>query len=399
MRVVFLTAAGPWSGAEVHTVNLATALAKRGHDVVIAELGRSRYAEHSRALPCPVIHLDVGCGTTQGDPLRRLGFRSWLQLLTPLAGDIGILIKGNYELGSFGMEAAARLRFSRYLVIEHLHVPLGRSRRGEHLWGLVRGLGLWRFRKQFSGYVRSLMPHKIICVSKAVARTLKNDYCYRSSKLVAVHSGVDTELFTPNPHYRGISRGTWGIPETALVFGTLGRLSAMKNQSQLINAFSQLCKSLGERDLRLIIVGEGPLRSSLEALAYSKGVGERIVFAGFTTNPERVLPAFDVFCFPSTTGESLGIALLEAMSCGCAPIAADTGGIPEILNNQHLGWLIRSGDESALVSAMLQCTELDHESLKKIAANARERVVSSFNSVERWSEYVSVIESESHEAG
>jgi glycosyltransferase involved in cell wall biosynthesis len=229
-------------------------------------------------------------------------------------------------------------------------------------------------------------------VSHAVASTLDKDYGYPPSKLVAVHSGVDTDLFAPSPHIRELAREAWGIPETAFVFGTLGRLSPMKNLGQLVNAFSKLCECHCERDIRLVIVGDGPLRSSLETLVNSTGVRERVVFGGFSATPQSIYPAFDVFCFPSTTGEALGIALLEAMACGCPPIAAAVGGVPEILNDPRFGWLIRSGDENALLSAMRLAAELDDKTLQQIGANARERVLGSFEAVDRWEELVSVIE-------
>jgi glycosyltransferase involved in cell wall biosynthesis len=365
---------------------------KKGHEVFIVELGRHRYAEFPHLVPCPVLHLDHGPVISGGVPLGGLGFRSWLRHFGSLAGDVGILVKGNFELGNLALEAAASLRFRRYLVIEHIHAPLSGRATGRHFNGLVPGIGLWWFRKKFSGYLRSIFPHKVICVSHAVAATLRKDYHYPPSKLVVAHSGVNTSIFAPSPLLRDLARKDWGVPETAFVFGTLGRLSPMKNHRQLINAFSQLCKSNGERDIRLVIVGDGPLRSSLEGLAHSTGVRKRVVFGGFTENPERILQAFDVFCFPSTTGESLGIALLEAMSCGCPPIAADTGGVPEILNDPRLGWLIRSGDESDLLSAMRHAAGLDKETLHQLGANARERVLSCFEAEDRWGELVAVIE-------
>jgi glycosyltransferase involved in cell wall biosynthesis len=166
----------------------------------------------------------------------------------------------------------------------------------------------------------------------------------------------------------------------------------MKNHGQLLNAFSRLCESDGNADPRLVIVGEGPLRDALESQASAKGVRQRVVFAGFSAEPQLVCPGFDVFCFPSTTGESLGIALLEAMSCGCPPIAAAVGGVPEILNDLSLGWLIPPGDENELLSAMRAAMNLDRDALQRTGTKARERVVRDFSAVERWAELVTAVE-------
>ncbi len=390
MRVLLFTAANAWSGVEVHTLCLASALKEKGHDVVIVELGRRRYAEVVQPLPCQVLHLDLGSGAADGIQLEALGVRSWLRLFGSLEGDVAILVKGNFLFGGLALEAAARRHFRRLLVLEHMQCPLSERRTGRHLGGLVPGLGLWWYREKLRGYLRSVFPQKVVCVSHAVASTLQKDYGYPPSKLVVVHSGVDTERFAPSLKLRGLAREAWEIPGTAFVFGTLGRLSPMKNLGQLINAFSQLCHCTGGRDVRLVIVGDGPLRPSLEAQALSTGVQERVVFGGFSETPESIYPAFDVFCFPSA-GEALGIALIEAMSCGCPPIAAAVGGVPEILNEPGLGWLILSGDENALFSAMRNAIGLESKMLQQIGTNARERVLGSFHAGDRWSELVAVI--------
>ena len=392
MRVLLLTAGSSWSGVEVHTVGLARALGKTGHDVAIVELGRELYANAPQRLPCPAVHLRLGPGAAGEIPLESLSFWDWKREFSALHADVAISVKGTFHFGSLAMEAAARRCFPCFLVMEHYHEPLG-SRAPARFSGMrLPSLGLWWYRRKLAGFLRSIFPHRVVCVSEALASTLRDDYGYPASKLVVAHSGVDTNVFAPSPTARNKAREAWGIPEQALVFGTLGRLSPMKNHGQLINAFSRLCESGDNTDLRLVIVGEGPLRASLESLAASKGVRQRVVFAGFSAEPQRVCPGFDVFCFPSTTGESLGIAMLEAMSCGCPPIAAAVGGVPEILNDPSVGWLIPPGDENALLSAMRAALDLDRSTLWQKGSSARERIVSDFNAVDRWAELATAVE-------
>lgn len=392
MRIVLLTAANTWSGVEIHTLHLARTLGERGHHVTIVELGRRIYAAATQQLPCPVLNLDLGAGTTKDISLDSLGINSWRKIFAHLSAEVAVLIKGTFKFGNLAMEAAGRCHFPRFLVIEHLHAPLKPRTKGFHFKGLQPTLGLWWYRQKLSGYLRSISPHKVICVSHAVADTLRIDYGYPPSKLIVAHSGVDTTQFVSSSLKRRQARASWAIPETAFVFGTLGRLSPMKNHKQLISAFSQLCSSQKGSDFRLVIIGEGPLLATLETLARSTGVKDRVIFAGFSKTPQNLIPAFDVFCFPSTTGESLGIALLEAMSCECPPIAAAVGGVPEILNDKRLGWLIRSGDENDLLVSMRQAAEIDVQALRQLGINARERVLSSFDAVDRWTELATMIE-------
>lgn len=391
MRVLLLTAAGPWSGVEVHTLGLAEALKARGHEPVIVELGRDRYAHGPRPPPCEVLCLPLR-GTTDGSvPLESLSFGDWRRVFAGLQGEVAISIKGTFKFGSLSMEAAARQRFPCFLAIEHLHAPLDSRPRLSFAGGVPR-LGLWWHRQSLSGYLRSLFPHQAISVSEAVAATLRDDYHYPPAKVAVARSGVDTALFAPSIEARNQFRQAFDIPRDAFVFGAVGRLSPMKNHGQLIAAFARVCGAAGRPDLYLVIAGDGPLRAALQSQAEAAGMANRVRFTGFSAEPHRVCPAFDVFCFPSTTGESLGIALLEAMACGCPVVAASVGGVPEILTDPGAGWLIRSGDQGELEAAMGRALCLDPVALRQMGDRARELVVQNFSAPERWREFVDVVE-------
>lgn len=391
MRVLLLTAAGPWSGVEVHTLGLAEALKDRGHEPVIVELGRDRYAHGPRPPPCEVIRVPLGGSPEVPVPLESLSFGAWRRAFAGLRGDVAISIKGTFKFGSLRMEAAARLRFPCFLAIEHLHAPLD-PRPPLSFDGGVPHLGLWWYRQSLSGYLRSLFPHQAISVSEAVAATLREDYHYPPAKVVVARSGVDTALFTPSPEARRRFREAFDIPQGAFVFGAVGRLSPMKNHRQLMSAFARLCTATGRSDLYLVIAGDGPLRPALESQATADGIARRVRLTGFAAEPQAVCPAFDVFCFPSTTGESLGIALLEAMACGCPVVAASVGGVPEILDRPGAGWLIRSGDQGELEAAMGQALDLDPPVLRRMGERARDLVVRKFSAQERWRDFVDVVE-------
>jgi len=398
MRVLLLTAAGPWSGVEVHTLGLARALEDRGHEPVIVELGRDRYGSGPHPPACQVLRLPLR-GTTDGSvALESLSYAEWRRAFADLRADVAISIKGTFKFGSLAMEAAARRHFPCFLAIEHLHAPLDRRPALSFAGGKPR-LGLWWYRQSLSGYLRSLFPHQAICVSAAVAATLRDDYHYPPAKVAVARSGVDTALFAPSTEARQEFRRAWRLPADAFVYGAVGRLSPMKNHGQLIGAFARLCRGSGRPDLYLVIAGDGPLRATLEAQAAAEGVGERVRFTGFASQTHRVCPAFDVFCFPSTTGESLGIALLEAMACGCPAVAASVGGVPEILTDPGAGWLVPCADALALEAAMAGALALGPDGLAVMGARARDLVVRDFAAGDRWRDFVDVVEQASQRAG
>ncbi|AMN47445.1 hypothetical protein ACG33_10115 [Steroidobacter denitrificans] len=388
-RIVLLTAAATWSGVEVHTLGLARALRKHGHDVVIVELGRDIYSASSGPESSKIVRVDIG-----NEPINALSsssFLTWVKLFRRIDCDIAISIKGTFKFGSLSMEAAALWCFKKFMVIEHMQAPLGKRTHTRYLGGLIPSVGLWWYRGRLAGYLRSIAPQKIICVSHAAALTLREDYRYPPAKLVTAHNGVDTDVFLPDAAARTRSRQKWNIPDDAFVFGSVGRLSPMKNHVQLVRAFHRLCTDGIPRDLRLVIVGEGPERDSIEMMIRSLRLEDKVTLGGFSASPEAIVPAFDVFCLSSLPGESLPLSLLEAMSCRIPAIASTVGGIPEVLSNESLGWLIPPGDDNALLNAMRKAAIHPPVLLEQMGTNARQEVQNRFRASEKWAELVEII--------
>ena len=388
-RVALLTSAATWSGVEVHTLGLARALREHGCDVVIVELGRDVYSTSSGLESNEIIRIGIGDRPTEA--LSSLSFFAWVKLFRTIDCDIAVSVKGTFKFGSLSMEAAALWCFKKFMVIEHMQAPLGKRTPTRHLGGLIPSIGLWWYRGRLAGHLRSISPQRVICVSHAAAATLLDDYAYPPEKLVTAHNGVDTGVFVPDAVARTQARQRWNIPDGALVFGSVGRLSPMKNHVQLVRAFHRLCSGGNLRDLRLIIIGEGPQRDAIEMMIRSLRLEDKVTLTGFSARPEAIIPAFDVFCLPSLPGESLPLSLLEAMSCQVPAIASTVGGIPEVLDNESLGWLIPPADDNALLDAMRKAATQSPVLLEQMGINARREVRRRFQASDKWAELVEII--------
>src|SRR5262249_6196332 len=128
----------------------------------------------------------------------------------------------------------------------------------------------------------------------------------------------------------------------------LGRLAPQKNPQLLLSAFALAAGSTPW--LRLLFVGEGPLRPELERLASSLDVSDRIVWCGWVDAAEA-LPAFDIFALPSCW-ESLSYAVLEAMASGLPVVATDAGGTMELIKDREAGYVVPAEDIGGFADAL-----------------------------------------------
>jgi glycosyltransferase involved in cell wall biosynthesis len=138
-----------------------------------------------------------------------------------------------------------------------------------------------------------------------------------------------------------------------LCIGTLAGLRPEKNLSRLIRAFAAV---RARWPARLVLVGEGPKRAELQALAEQLGVATDVEFTGYLSNPGDRLKDFDLFALSSDT-EQLPMALLEAMALGLPVVATRVGDLEALLSEVSSGSLCDPDDEAfkqALCTAVEQ---------------------------------------------
>ena len=134
----------------------------------------------------------------------------------------------------------------------------------------------------------------------------------------------------------------WG--EGSTVIGTVCALRPEKGLGTLMKAFRKL--RAASPGVKLAIVGSGPMRAELEA-----GADADCHFEPAVGNVAPWLRTMDVFVLPSLS-EALSNALMEAMGCGCCPVASDTGGNPELIEDGKTGLLFPVGDAEALAERL-----------------------------------------------
>ncbi len=181
-------------------------------------------------------------------------------------------------------------------------------------------------------------------VAKALARRMG----LAEGQPVLVPRSVNTDIFRP-PLERELQRGVLGIDGAEVVIGTVGPLAEHKRQAWLLEAAAAL---LAEGiNVRLLVVGDGPDRERLEALAAELNLGNRCRFTGFVGDMPAMLSAMDLYVH--TAGdEGVPVAALEAMAFGLPVVAADEGAIGELLQDSQTGVLFRPGGAADLADRL-----------------------------------------------
>lgn len=199
-----------------------------------------------------------------------------------------------------------------------------------------------------------------IPLSKALEGYLIRDIGVKRRKISTICNGVDIERFHPavTPDSRRVLPvGFIGGESPPMVIGTVGRLEAVKDQMTLARAFvgvlRQLPEGIERRRLRLVIVGDGSLRSAIQSYLTEAGVEALVWMPGNRDDVAACLQALDVFVLPSL-GEGISNTILEAMATGLPIVATDVGGNAELVAEGKNGFLTPRGVPRVMADRLLR---------------------------------------------
>lgn len=216
----------------------------------------------------------------------------------------------------------------------------------------------------------------------AVSKDL-DDYLERAIGIPArrrslIANGVDTDIFRPADNTPPAVPGCPFQPGQHWLFGTVGRLQTVKNQPFLARAFVRLLKEHPEAAarMRLIIIGEGPLRAEVEQILRDGDASQYAWLPGARNDIPDILRMLDCFVLPSQA-EGTSCTLQEAMASGLHCIATAVGGTPKLIADGQTGNLIAADDEPALVEQLHQAFT-DPERSHRLGATARQTALNSF---------------------
>ncbi|MGI9611734.1 MAG: glycosyltransferase [Acidimicrobiales bacterium] len=188
-----------------------------------------------------------------------------------------------------------------------------------------------------------------IAVSQTVAETVDPIIPWRRPPVEVVHHGTNlssVRVFGKSERQR--RRAQLGITDDRTVIGVVGNLTPKKDHQTLLRA---IAGDGPTARATVVVIGLGPLRGELEALATELGIADRTIFLGSRDDVFDLLPLFDLFCL-SSRFEGFPIALIEAMASGLPCVTTAVGGIPEIVEDGYNGLLVAPGAPDELRVAL-----------------------------------------------
>lgn len=211
-------------------------------------------------------------------------------------------------------------------------------------------------------------------VSQCVQQSIASLVVRPTSDFLVIYNPVDTSVFQPRPDMRAAIRRSIGVDKDKFVVGTVARFSEQKGHRFLVQAAALLVKEHPE--FHFILIGDGPLRQSIEVQVHQAGLADKFTFLGAVIDVHNYYSGFDVFALPSLW-EGFPIVLVEAMSCALPIVATNVGGVAEAINDD-CGLLITPGDLNHLVDAL---RKLKHQpgDAHRLGKAARENVVERFS--------------------
>ncbi|OGX40125.1 MAG: hypothetical protein A3C53_02815 [Omnitrophica WOR_2 bacterium RIFCSPHIGHO2_02_FULL_68_15] len=325
MRVLFLTTHVEVGGIPAYTVTLAEQLARRGHHPVVCSRG-GLLVERLTAAGIP--HHPVALGVkSELHPLMAVAIGQVLAVIRRARPDV--------------LHAQTRVAHAAAGVVGRLTgIPVVTTAHGFYDWH-------WG-RRAFPFWGR-----RVIAVSPSVRQLLIERYGVPPAKVALIANGIAWTPWDPARLAEAVARfrQTSGIRGDGPVVGTVTRLAPAKGLPTLLQAFHQLRRQVPSA--RLLIVGDGPLKTELVRSAYALGEQEQIIFSGIAVETRVPLSMMDVFVLPSHH-EAFGLAIVEAMAMGRPVVASRVGGIPTIVDDGVTGLLVPPNDPDALARALGQ---------------------------------------------
>ena len=258
-----------------------------------------------------------------------------------------------------------------YHYLDDYTEPIVSRLAGARSWIYTKKNMSWNHR---SWWIRTFLARRVAAMNTDMLEHYLSPPRFRR-KSVLLPPGVETETYRPGIPPRLELRTRLRTPASTPVIGCVANLVPIKGHTVLIEAMARVPGAhLWLAGAELDANYAGALRRRVAEL----GLAERVSFVGSVSDIPAFLAEIDVFVLPTPTGEGLGVALLEAMSCGVASVAFEIPGPRDVVESGRNGWLVPPGDSVALAEVIGRLAG-DAELRRRLGSAARTRILERYS--------------------
>lgn len=336
MKIIHTEASLGWGGQEIRILEESRGMIARGHEVLLLCPREARIFSEAPRRGVPVQALPIGKKRLRG----AMALRAWLKT-NPVD-----VINTHSSTDSWLAAIACKTLHNAPPIVRTRHISAPIANNATTRWLYTRAC------------------RHIVTTGEPLRRQLIEGNGFPANMITSVPTGIDTERFKPAD--KAAARQALGLNSAATCIGIVATLRSWKGHLYLLEAFSRL----KDPALQLLIVGEGPMRSNIDAKIAELGLSGRVLMPGQQDHPETWMQALDVFCLPSYANEGVPQAVMQAMLCGLPIVSTPVGAITEALTHNETGIIVPPRDANALQAALQGL--LDHpEHCAKLGQQAR----------------------------
>ncbi|BCS97098.1 glycosyl transferase [Desulfoluna limicola] len=368
IRVAHLIDSGGLYGAEVMLLSLVEEQVKMGIQPVIASIGDKKSGEKPLEKEA----------RRRGVSVRRFEMTPGPNLLGAMRLIRFILTEGIDLIHSHGYKGNILLGF---LPLSLRRVPMLTTIHGYTGSGGLNRMSLYESLDRFS--------HRFLDKTVLVNEKMRElPFFTKPARkgLAVINNGISLNNEGPLADPQGRIGQIDRFCRNGVAIGSIGRLSREKGFGDMIEALGILLES--GVDARLVIIGEGTERQSLESQVARKGLTDRVLMPGYISDGKHLIPFFDFYVIASLT-EGLPITLLEAMQARVPIVATSVGGIPQVIRHKKEGLLVDPKDPGQMAKAVFWA--MGHpEARAEMIRRAARRVASEYSAAKMADEYMTL---------
>ncbi|MBG7602885.1 MAG: glycosyltransferase family 4 protein [Gammaproteobacteria bacterium] len=324
LHIVHTEASTGWGGQEIRILSEATGLRDRGHNVELLCPGDAPIFAAARDMGLTATALDIGKKHFSG----LFAMRDWLKKHPTVD-----ILNTHSSTDSWLSAVACKSLLKSPTIVRTRHISTAVPKNMPTRWLYTRA------------------SRHIVTTGERLRCTLIEENRFPAENITSVPTGVDPQIYRRSD--KTAAREKLNLPADVPIIGIVATLRDWKGHDDLIEAIAIL-----DRPVLILIVGDGPRRSSLERAIHKYGVDERVHMVGNQKEVTPWLQAMDLFTLPSWANEGVPQGILQAMMCALPVISTPVGSIEEAVIDGETGIIIPKQDAEALAAAITSL--LDH---------------------------------------